>query len=181
MNTGRQRLVARGAMAALALAALWGVGGDRAALAAEGDEVEYTFGRPVTDDEQTYDWYRKTHSDWAAKRYGVDPNAVGDGMDTWHWWCGVDNPGFWREMAKLTSKNENVLTARIDLLRMLHTLPRSQRWEKIGLINDPDCVAADKPDQYGLRIDRMKDGTLTWDPDVFGFSSGVVGLQLFKN
>jgi hypothetical protein len=30
-------------------------------------------------------------------------------------------------------------------------------------------------------IDRMKDGTLTWDPDVFGFSSGVVGLQLFTN
>ena len=107
--------------------------------------------------------------------------SVGDGMDTWHWWCGVDNPGFWREMAKLTSKKENVLTARIDLLRMLHTVPRSERWEKIGLINDPDCVAAEKPDQYGLRIDRMKDGTLTWDPDVFGFSSGVVGLQLFKN
>jgi hypothetical protein len=42
--------------------------------------------------EQSYDWYRKTHADEAAKRYGVDPNAVGDGMDTWHWWAGVDNP-----------------------------------------------------------------------------------------
>ena len=42
-------------------------------------------------------------------------------------------------------------------------------------------MAADKPDQYGLKIDRMKDGTLTWDPEVFGFSSGVVGLQLFTN
>jgi hypothetical protein len=21
---------------------------------------------------------------WAAKRYGVDPEKVGDGMDTWH-------------------------------------------------------------------------------------------------
>jgi hypothetical protein len=182
MNTGRPRIDAGGAMAALALAALWGIGGYRAAaLAEEGDEVEYTFGRPVKDGEQTYDWYRKTHADEAARRYGVDPAKVGDGMDTWHWWCGVDNPGFWREMAKLTSKKENVLTARIDLLRMLHTVPRSERWEKIGLINDPDCVAADKPDQYGLRIDRMKDGTLTWDPDTFGFSSGVVGLQLFKN
>jgi hypothetical protein len=84
-------------------------------------------------------------------------------------------------MAKLTSKNANVLTARIDLLRMLHTVPRAERWEKIGLINDPDCVAAEKPDKYGLMIDRMKDGALTWDPEVFGFSSGVVGLQLFKN
>jgi hypothetical protein len=61
--------------------------------AAEGDDVEYTFGRPVKDGEQTYGWYRKTHADWASKRYGVDPKAVGDGMDTWHWWCGVDNPG----------------------------------------------------------------------------------------
>jgi hypothetical protein len=132
MNAGRQRLIAGGVLAALALAALWGVGGERAAaLAADGDEVEYTFGRPVKEGEQTYDWYRKTHVDWAAKRDGVDPAKVGDGMDTWHWWCGVDNPGFWREMAKLTNKKENVLTARIDLLRTLHTVPRSERWEKI--------------------------------------------------
>ncbi|MDB5336871.1 MAG: hypothetical protein JWN70_2490, partial [Planctomycetaceae bacterium] len=154
---------------------------DGSVRAVKADEVEYTFGTPVKDGEHTYDWYRKTHTDWAAKRYGVDPKSVGDGMDTWHWWCGVDNPGYWRETAKLTSKKANVHTARIDLLRMLHTVPRSERWEKIGLINDPDCVAADKPDQYGLRVDRMKDGALTWDPDVFGFSSGVVGLQLFKN
>ena len=56
MSTVRQRLVAGGAVAALALAALLGVGGDcAAALAADGDEVEYTFGRPVKDGEQTYD------------------------------------------------------------------------------------------------------------------------------
>jgi len=55
-----------------------------------------------------------------------------------------------------------------------------RRWEKIGLINDPDCVAADKPDRYGLKIDRMKDGALTWDPEVFGFSSGVVGPAAFQ-
>jgi hypothetical protein len=180
MNIRSRRIIAGGAMAALALAALWGVGGHcTAALAADGDDVEYTFGRPVKDGEQTYDWYRKTHTDEAAKRYGADPAKVGDGMDTWHWWCGVDNPGFWREMAKNTSKKGK--PARIDFFRMLHLVPRSERWEKIGLINDPDTVPADKPDQYGLMIDRMKDGALTWDPDVFGFSSGVVGLQLFKN
>src|SRR3954462_6201390 len=122
MNIGRPRIVAGVAMTALALAALWGLGGDRAAaLAAEGDEVEYTFGRPVKDGEQTYDWYRKTDADWAAKRYGVDPKKVGAGMDTWPWWCGADNTGFWREMAKLSSRKENVLNVRVDLLRMLHT------------------------------------------------------------
>jgi hypothetical protein len=181
MNTVKRRLLAGGVLTALAVAALMTVANRSAVHAAEGDEVEYTFGRPLKKGEQTYDWYRKTHADWAAKRYGADPKAVGDGMDTWHWWCGVDNPGFWREMAKLTSKKENVLTARIDLLRMLDAVPRAERWEKIGLINDPDCVAAEKPDKYGLMIDRMKDGALTWDPEVFGFSSGVVGLQLFKN
>jgi hypothetical protein len=68
-------------MAALALAALWGVGGDRtAALAEEGDVVEYIFGRPVKDGEQTYDCYRKTHADEAARRYNVDLAKVGDGM-----------------------------------------------------------------------------------------------------
>ena len=180
MNTVKRRLFAEGALDALDHSANATVGNRPAVHAAEGDDVEYTFGRPLNDGEQTYNWYRKTHADWAAKRYGVNPKAVGDGMDTWHWWCGVDNPGFWREMAKLTSK-KNVVTARIDLLRMLHAVPRSERWEKIGLINDPDCVPAEKPDQYGLRIDRMKDGTLTWDPDTFGYSSGVVGLQLFTN
>src|SRR5260370_39359497 len=182
MNTGKRRPLVGGALIGLALAVLLGRSGNRpGARAAGDDDVEYTFGRSLKDGEQTYDWYRKTHTDWAAKRYGVDSKAVGAGMDTWHWWCGVDNPGFWREMAKLTSKKENVLTARIDLLRMLHTVPRSERWEKIGLINDPDTVPAEKPDQYGLMLDRMKDGTLTWDPEVFGFSSGVVGLQLFRN
>jgi uncharacterized membrane protein HdeD (DUF308 family) len=127
MNAVKRRHLAGGALAALALAAVVTVGNPPAVHAAEGDDVEYTFGRPVKQGEQTYDWYRKTHADWAAKRYGVDPKAVGDGMDTWHWWCGADNTGFWREMAKLTGKKENVLTVRIDLLRMLHTLPRSER------------------------------------------------------
>jgi len=181
MDSANRRILAAGALTALALVALLTVGNRSAVRAAEGDDVEYTFGRPVKDGEQTYAWYRKTHAEWAAKRYGVDPKAVGEGMDTWHWWCGLDNPGFWRDMAKFTSNKANVLNARVDLLRMLHTVPRSERWEKIGLINDPDCVPAEKPDKYGLMIDRMKDGALTWDPEVFGFSSGVVGLQLFVN
>jgi len=42
-------------------------------------------------------------------------------------------------------------------------------------------VAADKPDRYGLMLDRMKAGTLTWDADTLGYSSGVIGLQLFVN
>ena len=70
---------------------------------------------------------------------------------------------------------------KVDFLRLLTTVPRNKRFELIGLINDPDTVAAEKPDQYGLMIDRMKAGTLKWDPEKFGYSSGVFGLQLFVN
>src|SRR5262245_65428210 len=49
------------------------------AHAAEGDQVEYTFDRPITQGEQTYAWYRKTHGDDAAKRYGVNHDEVDDG------------------------------------------------------------------------------------------------------
>ena len=66
--------------------------------------VKYEFGRPVRQDEQTYDWYRTTHAKEAATRYGVSASDVGDGMDTWHWWVGVDNPGFWRKNTIATSK-----------------------------------------------------------------------------
>src|SRR5262245_49121537 len=144
--------------------------------------VKYEFGRPVRQDEQTYDWYRTTHANEAAARYGVSASEVGDGMDTWHWWVGVDNPVFWRQATIATSKAPgNLLNVKSDFLRMLTTVPRNKRFEMMGLINDPDAVAAEKPDQYGLMIDRMKAGTLKWDPEKFGYSSGVIGLQLFPN
>jgi cytochrome c5 len=178
----RWRLVIGGTLA-LALTVLLFVGAySPATRAAEGDAVEYTFGPPVQEGEHTYDWYRKTHADEAAKRYGVDPKKVADGMDTWHWWCGVDNPLYWRQAAILSGgKQYSVLNARLDYLKMLHTISRANRWNVIGLINDPDTVPADKPDKYGLMLDRAKDGALTWDPEVFGYPSGVIGFQLFTN
>lgn len=144
-------------------------------------DFDYEFGRPITEGEKTYAWYRKAHAEEAAKRMGVDAASVADGMDTWHWWVGVDNPGFWRDMAKLSGSHLNKTNLRLDLLRMLLNTPRSERFKRLGLINDPDAVAAEKPDQFGLTLDKMKDGTLTWDPEKFGYSSGVIGLQIFKN
>ena len=174
-------LLALAAGATARLAAL----AQRASKTAASDKdkggVQYTFDRPVKEGEHTYAWYRKTHADEAAKRYGVDPKAVGDGMDTWHWWTGVDNQKAWRKAAILTgSKAYGALNARTDWLKMLQT-QRADRWTVMGLINDPDTVAATKPDKYGLMLDRMKDGSLTWDPEVFGYSSGVIGFQLFTN
>ena len=144
--------------------------------------VVYNFGRPVRADEHTYNWYRSTHANAAAARYGVSASDVADGMDTWHWWVGVDNPEFWRESTKVSNTAPgNLLGVNVDFLKLLHSVPRNKRFEMMGLINDPDTVAADKPDQYGLMLDRMKEGTLTWDPEKFGYSSGVIGLQLFVN
>ncbi len=142
---------------------------------------EYEFGRPVRAGEETYDKYRKQHAEEAHQKFGFDPKAVADGMDTWHWWVGVDNPGFWRDLAKLTGSKYNYTNVRIDILKILTTVRRADRFKLYGIINDPDTVAAEKPDQFGLKIDRMKDGSLTWDPDVFGYSSGIIGLQIFKN
>jgi mono/diheme cytochrome c family protein len=142
---------------------------------------DYQFGRAIRPDEMTYTQYRKAHADEAAERFGLPAADVADGMDTWHWWVGVDNPGFWRDMAKLSGSKWNYTNVRIDVLRILTTIPRAERFKRLGIINDPDCVAAEKPDQFGLKIDRMKDGTLTWDPDKFGYSSGIIGLQIFKN
>ena len=142
---------------------------------------DYEFGRPVRSDEMTYTLYRKKHMEEAAKKMGLPAEAIGDGMDTWHWWVGVDNPGFWTDVARLTAGPHNYTNLRLDLLRLLMIVPREERFKKLGLINDPDAVAADKPDQFGMKLDRMKDGALQWDPDKFGYSSGVIGLQLFKN
>lgn len=142
---------------------------------------DYTFGRPIRSGEMSFTDYRKAHASEAAHRLGLDPAQIADGMDTWHWWVGVDNPGFWRDMAKLTGSEHNYTNMKIDILRLLHTVPRGERFKRLGIINDPDCVAADKPDEFGLMIDRMKDGTLKWDPGKFGYSSGIIGLQLFKN
>ena len=77
MSIGRRHTLIVGTLAALCLAAFV-IGEMRPiAHAAKGDEVEYTFDRPITNGEQTYAWYRKTHGDEAAKRYGVNPDAVG--------------------------------------------------------------------------------------------------------
>jgi hypothetical protein len=144
-------------------------------------DFEYEFGRPIRPDEMTYNKYREEHAQKAAKLLGLGKEEVGDGMDTWHWWVGVDNPGFWEDLVHLSGGAHNYTKLRIDLFRLLLITPRSERFSRLGIINDPDCVAAEKPDQFGLKIDRMKDGTLQWDPEKFGYSSGIIGIQLFKN
>ena len=91
MNTRKRYPVVGGTLTAVALAALL-LFGNRPAVHAQGSQVGYTFGRPARADEHTYDWYRRTHAEAASARYGISADVIGDGMDTWHWWVGVDNP-----------------------------------------------------------------------------------------
>jgi len=143
MKAQKQWLLVRGARFSLLLSAVFVCSGYRSATqAADGDEVEYTFGRPVKDDEKTYDWYRKTHADWAAKRYGVDPDKVGDGMDTWHWWCGGDNRDFG---ARWPSLRERTRTS---------SLRRSICWE---------CYMPFRVSSDGKRLDSSTTPTV-WPP-----------------
>ena len=93
--TPAHRHILIGSLVSVSLIALLTIGSRPVAHAAEGDEVEYTFDRPITDGEQTYGPGIEKHMAMRPQSgYGVDPDAVGDGMDTWHWWTGVDNPGF---------------------------------------------------------------------------------------
>src|SRR4026207_2580905 len=120
MTPAHRHILIIGTLAAISLCALLTTKIRPAAHAAEGDEVEYTFDRPIKDGEQTYAWYRKTHAQEAAKRYGVNSDAVGDGMDTWHWWTGVDNRWFWRDLSILTSgKGSNPFDSRVDFLSVI--------------------------------------------------------------
>jgi hypothetical protein len=97
-------------------------------------------------------------------------------MDASHWWCGVDIPGFWREMAKLTGKKANVLTARIDLLRMLHAVPRAERFFLVLAPNEP-CASAwpfSAPPRGVHRMGRALAGLSILRPD----EPGRVPVQL---
>jgi hypothetical protein len=97
-------------------------------------DFDYEFARPVRNDEMTYNKYRAEHAEWAAKHMGLSADAVSDGMDTWHWWVGVDNPGFWQDLVNLSGGPNNLTDLRIDFFRLVITITRDERFKKFGLI-----------------------------------------------
>ncbi|MGB6941749.1 MAG: hypothetical protein WBE37_05105 [Bryobacteraceae bacterium] len=108
------------------------------------------------------------------------------GACTWYLWPGGDplrtqggpenargNPRFWR----LTEKKLWLITqvsglpVDVAMLRYVTSTPRAQRFQKLGVINDPGCKAAAKPDAFGLNLDDCSDP----------YSSGIMGIRLFPN
>lgn len=98
------------------------------------------------------------------------------GRILWNLWTG-DNGGFWDWLS-----SHGFGTT--DLLKVV-TSPRDQRFQKYGVFNQPGFVRPDKPDAYGLYIEAPKNATYDIDSKIdtytYGYSSGIMGLRLFKN
>ncbi|NBC47543.1 MAG: hypothetical protein GVY22_06050 [Gammaproteobacteria bacterium] len=58
---------------------------------------------------------------------------------------------------------------------------RDNRFEYLGLMNEPGFQQPTKPDKYGLCLDEAVDVQDPFDPEVYGYPSGVLGLRLYPN
>ena len=135
----------------------------------------------------------------------VDPHLTASeriGQNAWMMWAG-GNEGFWDWLG--------LQFGFIDLLKLLDTDTRTTRFRDGGLINEPGMVRGGLPgeDEFGLRLDQPADPRIrAWrqayltkafsdggvapgdpiayykgvpNPQVYGLSSGIVGLRLFPN
>lgn len=97
-----------------------------------------------------------------------------EGRNTWMLWTG-GNERFWNLMSQ---EGYGI----IDLLHTIDSRQRSSRFQRLGLINEPGYTTAPKPDQHGIYIDqptaKPPEGI---DPEIYGHSTGVLGLRLFPN
>jgi hypothetical protein len=125
------------------------------------------------------------------------------GRDTWIVWSG-GNDRFWDRLSTVSFGN-------LDLLKIVSSYPtlmttRDNRWQSMGLVNEPCFTKATGPDndRYGLWLDqRVHSADCPPDPfenetkypgvktgargstvpigSYYGYASGVVGLRLFPN
>lgn len=108
------------------------------------------------------------------------------GRNTWLMWTGGDQ-AFWDYLARRSFGT-------FDLLKVLDTRKRSERFTYYGLMNEPGFKQARAPDKYGLWLDvpdGTRDGSYAADYResfpredflrTYGYASGIVGLRLFPN
>ena len=94
-------------------------------------------------------------------------------------WTG-GNQEFFRLGTELGGK----LSVSVEYFRLLDSRLRSTRFQRLGLINEPNCREAKKPDEFGLWLDEWdKDPYPESYPDtgVYGLPTGVIGLRKFPN
>jgi len=98
------------------------------------------------------------------------------GRNTWMMWCG-GNEAFWDWLA-------NNSYGFMDLLKLVDFRPdnRWPRFAQAGLVPEPGTRVPDEPDEFGLWIRTPVDPSEPRaDETIYGRSSGIVGLRLFKN
>lgn len=131
----------------------------------------------------TYDYFRDmdmTFADGKGKPLNLDVDQI-RGRNTWIMWCG-GNEAFWDWLG-------NHSYGFLDLLKLVASpdaetgaLKRANRFRDGGLINEPGFNAAAEKDEFGLYLEVPKDpGIRKPREDVYGKSSGVMGLRLFRN
>lgn len=90
-------------------------------------------------------------------------DAESRGRCTWYLWT-AGNDKYYRDIAKRTN-------GQVDLLNMIDSRQRDERFNIYGTMNDPGCEKATEPDKYGLWLDKCKDP----------HSTGIIGLRKFDN
>jgi cytochrome c5 len=99
------------------------------------------------------------------------------GRNAWMMWTG-GNEAFWDWLARFGYGS-------IDLLHVIDSDVRSDRFERAGLIPEPGMRPPTKEETelaFGVRYDRPIDANAPKpDPKVYGYSSGIVGLRLYPN
>jgi cytochrome c5 len=96
--------------------------------------------------------------------YATMTDAQRLGLATWLLFADEDGE-FFRVSQKETWNGQN-------MLRVIDSRGRDDRFERTGLLNDPDCAKTTTRDQFGFYIDSC-----SRDP----FSSGIIGLRLRPN
>jgi hypothetical protein len=92
------------------------------------------------------------------------------GRDTWYFWT-AGNQQFYRKVAVFSD-------GFYDLLQVIDSRRNGQRFKTLGMMTDPGCKPATRPDEYGLWLDACAPDNI---PDMPGMPSGVVGLRKFTN
>lgn len=99
------------------------------------------------------------------------------GRNAWMMWTG-GNEAFWDWLSRYGYGS-------IDLLQVVDSADRSDRFQRAGLIPEPGMRPPTKEEtekSFGVRYDRPIDPAAPMpDASVYGYSSGIVGLRLFPN
>ena len=110
----------------------------------------------------------------------TDPDQI-RGRNTWVMWCG-GNEWFWDWLSQHSY-------GFLDFLKIVGSPSfeaakekRGKRFKETGLINEPGCQPGEQADNFsGIFLEQPDPRTDQPREDIYGRSSGVVGLRLFKN